>query len=1062
MNKSSGISNRAFVQIAGAFVIVLGSVALIGWRLNNQTLKCIVPGSTPLKPNIAAGLLLCGAGLMLSSRKKIQKWPGHAITLIGLLIIAMALLTLGEHCFDWNVGIDHWLVREIPSTNGAVNPGRMLPTTAFCFVVMGVALLAETEWVPRRMGLPLGAGLSAALVMIGVLALGGFSLEKLIGPRWNLLGMSVSGITASVGFMVLGSGLLALRQSKGELTWSLNALTTVGFASGILLMVIAAAMSFNFTLRLQKTAVEVAQTQEILKEIEEVEVNLLDLESGQRGYIITGDQALLERKSAETEVQNHLGILRRLVSDDALQKLLLGRVESLIGQRIAWGDKAMLIRQQHGFLAAQEMMATGTGHALVKKCHQVFSDMEQAGYERLSRGQKQSEVTSQTAFLLLPLGMFLSLAILSLGLFFLNAGIGERARSEKALRQSEERMRAVLESALDCVITMDHEGRVVEFNPSAEKTFGYRRGEAIGRILAELIIPHSLRAAHTRGLSRYLATGEGPVLGKHIELTAMRGDGSEFPVELAITRIASQDPPLFTGFIRDITERKRGEEALRESEAQFRTMANSIPQLAWMAHPDGFIFWYNQRWHDYTGTTPEQMIGWGWQSVHHPDVLPKVLEKWRGAIAAGQPFEMEFPLRAANGTFRTFLTRGQPLKDSKGAVVQWFGTNTDVDELKRMEESLRDTQARLNSTLAAGSIGTWTWDIVNDRLVADEFTARMFSIEGSAAAKGLPAEAYLQGIDAGDRPGVVDALERAIQSCGQYDIEYRVRQRDGEFRWLQARGRVEGDEAGKALNFHGAVMDITERKQAEETAQRLREAEKEHQVAAEASRAKNEFLAMMSHELRTPLNAVIGFTGTLLMELPGPITPEQRKQLETIKSSGRHQLSLINDLLDLAKIESGRFHLKTEPIDCAKVIREVTDTLRPMAESKALRLCIDLPNEATTVQADNRALKQILINLVNNAIKFTDKGEVRIAICSRNGKTEIAVMDTGPGISAEDQAKLFKPFSRLYRSSGQEGTGLGLHLSRQLATLLDGEIVTESQPGKGSTFTLTLRSKEQA
>ena len=196
--------------------------------------------------------------------------------------------------------------------------------------------------------------------------------------------------------------------------------------------------------------------------------------------------------------------------------------------------------------------------------------------------------------------------------------------------------------------------------------------------------------------------------------------------------------------IQDITERRQAESEVRESEERFRTLANSIPQLASMARADGFILWYNQRWYDYTGTTPEQMEGWGWQSVHDPAVLPTVLNRWRDAIALAQPFEMEFPLRGADGTFRNFLTRVQPIKDSKGRLVQWFGTNTDVDQLKRIEQSLRVTQARLESTLEAGSIGTWTWDIPSDRLIADEFTARMFSIAASAAAEGLPAAAYLQ------------------------------------------------------------------------------------------------------------------------------------------------------------------------------------------------------------------------------------------------------------------------------------------------------------------------------
>jgi len=178
-------------------------------------------------------------------------------------------------------------------------------------------------------------------------------------------------------------------------------------------------------------------------------------------------------------------------------------------------------------------------------------------------------------------------------------------------------------------------------------------------------------------------------------------------------------------------------------------------------------------------------------------------------------------LRDASGKFRTFLTRVHPLKDAEGRVVHWFGTNTDVDELKRVEESLRAAQARLNSALAAGSIGTWTWDIVNDRLAADEFTARMFSIEPDEAARGLPAENYLRGVLEKDRLAVADGLARAIASCGHYDIEYRVPQKGGEFRWLQAKGRVDGDTAGNALTFHGAVMDITERKRIEGRFRRL-------------------------------------------------------------------------------------------------------------------------------------------------------------------------------------------------------------------------------------------------
>lgn len=229
-----------------------------------------------------------------------------------------------------------------------------------------------------------------------------------------------------------------------------------------------------------------------------------------------------------------------------------------------------------------------------------------------------------------------------------------------------------------------------------------------------------------------------------------------------------------------------------------------------------------------------------------------------------------------------------------------------------------------------------------------------------------------------------------------------------------------------------------------------------------ANLAKNRFLATMSHELRTPLNAIIGFTGTLLMRLPGPLTPVQEKQLRTVQTSARHLLSLINDLLDLAKIESGKLELRREPVNCREVLDEIVAYLRPIAESKDIVVSIHIPRDEMLVQTDRRALHQILLNITNNALKFTEAGSVQLQVNERLmgdiPLVEFAVIDTGIGIRPEDRHKLFQPFSRLDASSGpsHNGTGLGLHLSHKLAELLSGQITFESEFGKGSTFRLTL------
>lgn len=270
---------------------------------------------------------------------------------------------------------------------------------------------------------------------------------------------------------------------------------------------------------------------------------------------------------------------------------------------------------------------------------------------------------------------------------------------------------------------------------------------------------------------------------------------------------------------------------------------------------------------------------------------------------------------------------------------------------------------------------------------------------------------------------------------------------------LQARER-QVIELNMRLAHHAAELETTNREIAHKNLE-----------LAEASRMKSAFIANMSHELRTPLNAIIGFTGALLMKLPGPLTPDQDKQLNTIRSSARHLLSLINDILDVAKIEAGKVTLALERVQCQDLINHTADTLRPLASQKGLTLSVDLPAESIVIDSDKRALTQIIINLVNNAIKFTDKGSVKISLAQRmEGSqllTEFSVADSGAGIRAEDQSKLFQAFSQLDSTSTRhaEGAGLGLYLCQNLANLLGGSLQFSSEFGSGSTFTLALKEK---
>jgi PAS domain S-box-containing protein len=301
---------------------------------------------------------------------------------------------------------------------------------------------------------------------------------------------------------------------------------------------------------------------------------------------------------------------------------------------------------------------------------------------------------------------------------------------------------------------------------------------------------------------------------------------------------------------------------------------------------------------------------------------------------------------------------------------------------------------------------------------------------------------------------------------------------------LRARGTILGtlgitrDRPGRPYTEEDRVFlqDLADRAGlAIENARLFAAAEQARAEAERSNRAKSAFLASMSHELRTPLNAILGFTGTMLMQLPGPLNVAQERQLTTVQRSGKHLLALINDLLDLAKIESGSVEIRLEPVVCQEVIAVVVESLRPLAEQKGLRFTVETPAEQLVVLSDVRALSQILINLINNAIKFTDAGEVAVTVRTENQEprtaTEslvlgsgfsvlFAVRDTGIGIKAEDQAKLFTEFGRVDSAAvrAREGTGLGLRLSRQLAALLGGRIDLTSELGRGSIFTLVLKS----
>ena len=587
--------SRKLAQLASVAVALLGAVALAGWWLKIDSLRSIVPGSSPLKPNIAAGFLLCGMALALLSIE--GRFAQICANILAIAVISLAVLTFAEHFFDWNFGIDNWLVRNFPATMGRSNPGRMAPTTAVCFLAVGTAFLAQAQLISHRLQLPVVAGLSASLVMIGVLAFGGFLLEKAFGSRWNLLGMSISGISAAGGFLVMGSGLLALVQSEGGLGWSLDLMTTAGFAFGVVLMVATTASAFNFARQMLETNNTINHQQDVLRELRQTVTGLAELASSERVFVLVGNEDLLkERESTIAAVKKNLEDVRHSTTGDPRQQRRLNQVEPLIEQRINWEEQVIAARRSDGMSAAAQMIATGPGLKLSEEAFQILNQMQDEEYGLLTKDRTEAEMASVATFVLLPLGVFVSIVVLSLGVFFLNSGMAERGESERALRESGAQLRTIVENLDEGLVASDLRGRLLHWNRAALELHGYSDSTQDLRRFAELVDTFELSTLD----GAPVPVEEWPLArvlhGEHLhnlELCVHR-IGTDwrrvFSYGGALVEREDGEPLMAVVTINDITKRKEADELLRSSEERYRTLFESNPNPMWVYDSETLSF----------------------------------------------------------------------------------------------------------------------------------------------------------------------------------------------------------------------------------------------------------------------------------------------------------------------------------------------------------------------------------------------------------------------------------------------------------------------------------------
>ncbi|HEY9080245.1 PAS domain S-box protein [Magnetovibrio sp.] len=498
----------------------------------------------------------------------------------------------------------------------------------------------------------------------------------------------------------------------------------------------------------------------------------------------------------------------------------------------------------------------------------------------------------------------------------------DRKRAAEALIHRDVQLQGIMETVVDGIITIDQRGIVQSFNPAAEKIFGYRAHEVIGNNV-KMLMPAPYAEAHDGYLDRYRETKNPTIIGKGREVSGLRKNGSQFPLDLSVSELRRDGKSLYIGVVRDITERKKNEQALQESRARY--------ELA----------------------------------------------------------------------------------------------------------------------ISGAGEGIWDWDMHSDQLY---ISAKIRDLTGYKT-NFIKAKSWLRLIHREDRGEYQRRLTRHLKGeTPSFFSECRLCHKDGSWRWIRISGMALRDKAGWVYRMAGSVGDITQRI---EFQHQLIEAKERAEIA---SRVKTEFLANMSHELRTPLNAIIGFSDVMLSGLFGGLEPRYQEYIENIRDSGSHLLAVINDILDVSRIEAGRMDLRPERISIAELIESATRLIRDRATEAGLSMNRRVPKDLPDLMVDSQRIKQVLLNILSNAVKFTPEGgKVTVkANLSKSNELTISVSDTGIGMSEAEIATALTPFGQVDSKLARkfDGTGLGLPLTKSFVELHGGILSIKSTPKQGTTVSV--------
>ncbi|RLJ17879.1 hypothetical protein DJ030_12800 [bacterium endosymbiont of Escarpia laminata] len=626
------------------------------------------------------------------------------------------------------------------------------------------------------------------------------------------------------------------------------------------------------------------------------------------------------------------------------------------------------------------------------------------------------------------------------------------AERTAALQESERKYRGIFTESVTAIYIFDRDKNFIDTNEAGIELLGYSRDELLNMSIPEVDADHGA----VQPAQEHLLAGGRIVNFEH---RLVRKDGSTITVLNNSRPVIDSDGEV-TGMqstLIDVTERNKIEHSLQDREQELDTIIENIPNMLFIKDAKELRFVrFNQAGETLLGMPRKDLIGKNDYDFFPQEQADFFTEKDREVLESGKQLDIsEEPIETPKGT-RILHTRKTVIRGKNGEAKYLLGISEDITERKRTEQELESHRLHLEELVAERSaslaraetiahVGSWHVDMADSQLTWSSETCHIFGVPVGTQVSLTDFAGFVHPDDS-DR---TMAAWRDAMKGARYDIEHRILV-EGKVKWVRERAEMVCDAQGQPITAHGAVQDITEHKAA---AQAMIDAKERAEAAAGA---KSEFLANMSHEIRTPLNAVLGLAR---MGQRDSKESESRGRFHHILSSGQHLLGILNDILDLSKLESGKVKVENQPFRLAETVEDTVSLVASQAGEKGLAFSLHLdPALPAWVAGDSLRLRQVLLNLLSNAVKFTEEGEVQLQIACQGELTCFSVTDTGIGMNSEQISRLFTPFDQGDTSTTRRfgGTGLGLAISHNLANLMDGHISVKSEPDRGSTFTLCL------